>query len=562
MTDLTVDTITGDEDAVVQDSQLSFADLGLTGGLLEGVEAAGFTSPSEIQTQAIPTVLAGKDLIGQAQTGSGKTGAFALPAMEQLKMNGTVEILVLVPTRELASQVVVEFKRLGKFKKVKAVTVVGGENGYHQIKDINRGANVVVATPGRMLDHLKSGRLGEFAPKMLILDEADEMLDMGFIEDIRTIISFLPEERQTMLFSATMPAPIAKLAKTTMTNPEHIKLNGGKASHQDIEQVLYCMRDRDRMEALTRILETEDPDKAIVFCRTKRDVDDLTQRLVRRGVNAKALHGDLRMEARTYAMNEFKRGHVKVLIATDVASRGLDVDNISHVFNYHLPENKDRYTHRIGRTGRAGNKGVAITFATILEMRTGYFFRLNPPSQFNLKSVPTARDVQDKNTTKQLEKVSTTEVSEHAIEIANALADNYDPFDLLCHFVAHMQSSTDVSGPDKIGLSPEEVKASFTERSGGGGRSGGRDRKGGGYRGGRPGGGYRGRSGGSRDQSDSRDGGYKGSNGSGGRPKRYGKDENRSSGGRPKGGRKAGAGSSSGGARAGGAGKFTKKKRA
>ena len=539
----------------VEAPKTTFADLGLTCDMLKGVEAAGFEHPSEIQVSAIPAVLAGKDLIGQAQTGSGKTGAFALPTLQKLKFDGTVEILVLVPTRELAQQVVVEYQRLGKFKKVSVVTVVGGQNAYHQIKDVNRGAQIIVATPGRMLDHLSSGRLENCTPKMLILDEADEMLDMGFIEDIKKIISFLPKERQTLLFSATMPPPIARLAKQEMTDPEHIKLTDSKQSHADIEQLLYVMRDKDRIEAFSRIVETEHPDKSIVFCRTRRDTDELCQRLIARGHNAKALHGDLRQEARTHAINEFRKGSVKILIATDVASRGLDIDNISHVFNFHLPENKDRYTHRIGRTGRAGNKGKAITFSTLLELKTSVFFRAHPPSQFKMSSVPTISEVNSLHMQKMLDAVSNTEVTESDLELANLLAENNEPFDLLCHFIAHLQAGSTVSGPDQIGLKADEVQEAFkNDRSSG--------RSGGGYRGrSSGGGGYRGRNdsnGGSRGGSDRRGGSRSNDERSGGRPsggngssggyRGRSNDEPRSYEGRPKGGHKpAGAGAGNGG---------------
>lgn len=466
-----------------------FEDLGLTDLVLKGVADAGFTLPSPIQAVAIPTILSGQDIIGQAQTGSGKTGAFVMPALQTLLSNKTVEVLVLVPTRELAMQVVTEFERLGKYHRLSVATVVGGQPSMRQIEMVNRGAQVVVATPGRLLDHLQSGRLKNFTPRLVVLDEADEMLDMGFIDDIKSILKFIPNKRQTLLFSATMPGPIAKLAREELTDPHHIKLNQGAEQHADIEQQLYVVKDSDKELALMRLIDAESPHKAIVFCRTRRETDDLCRNLVQGGIKATALHGDLGQHERNRAIDEIKNGVAHVLVATDVASRGLDISDLSHVFNFHTPENRDRYTHRIGRTGRAGNKGVAITIATPYELQSNAFYSRKPGLNFTVSNVPSRKDLEVKHSTQLIETIKQTYVSPEIQAICEELLSKEDAFEMLCKFYAHMQAGKKIQGPERLGLSPDEVSrlSSRPARGRGGPSRGGRfgsrpPRQGGGYR--------------------------------------------------------------------------------
>ena len=346
-------------------AEATFAQFGLSETVLAGVVAAGYTTPTPIQTAAIPVVLQGKDLIAQARTGTGKTAAFGLPAMSMLKQTGGVEVLVITPTRELAGQVSDELFRLGKVAKVRSVAVYGGQSSGRQVELIRRGAHIVVATPGRLLDHLQSGRMGTFTPSIIIIDEADEMLDMGFMDDIKAIFEFLPAQRQTLLFSATMPPPIRKLAQDILKQPVTINLVQSEATNTDVEQSFYVIDEPERLDAVVRLIDSEEPTKSILFCRTKRETDELCEILLSRGCMARALHGDIEQGQRQDTIRAFKEGRLEMLVATDVAARGLDVTGVSHVFNYHMPFDQQGYVHRIGRTGRAGQKGKAITLVNL-----------------------------------------------------------------------------------------------------------------------------------------------------------------------------------------------------
>ncbi|MBE9537268.1 MAG: DEAD/DEAH box helicase, partial [Proteobacteria bacterium] len=348
----------------------TFLEFGFNDGILKGVKEAGFRAPSPVQQRAIPVVMAGSDVVAQAQTGTGKTAAFGLPTMNNIDTKGGVALLVIVPTRELAEQVSEELYRLGHFAGIRTVAVYGGQSIGRQVEMIHRGAQVVVATPGRLLDHLRSKRLRRFTPSIVVLDEADEMLDMGFLEDIEAIFGYLPEKRQTLLFSATMPAPIRALSKKILKTPTAIDVTPKEiTTNPDISQRYYVIHEREREEAMVRLIDTESPSKSIVFCRTKREADKLSTTLLSRGYSAKALHGDMEQRARNETIATFKKGQVDMLVATDVAARGLDISDVSHVFNYHIPFDPQSYIHRIGRTGRAGKKGIAITLVTPLEFK-------------------------------------------------------------------------------------------------------------------------------------------------------------------------------------------------
>ena len=354
---------------VKEESTVTFDDLGLNRDVLNAVKAAGFIKPSPIQEQAIPVVLAGRDMVGQAHTGTGKTAAFGLPALSNMKRNNGVEILVITPTRELATQVSDELFKYGRNMGARTVTVYGGSSYKRQIDLIERGASVVVATPGRLLDILKKNMLSEFTPSVVVLDEADEMLDMGFLDDINEIFSYLPSSRQTLLFSATMPKPIKLLAERILDNPEFISITKGETTNTDITQEYYVIDESERDDAIIRLMDSELTSKAVVFCRTKSEVDRLSNVLSNAGYLANGLHGDMEQRQRETVIKGFKQNSVKVLVATDVAARGIHVDNISHVFNYHIPFDPESYVHRIGRTGRAGTKGKAITLVTPIEFK-------------------------------------------------------------------------------------------------------------------------------------------------------------------------------------------------
>jgi ATP-dependent RNA helicase DeaD len=347
-----------------------FADLGLAPDLLGIIDELGYEEPTPVQARAIPVLLQGRDLIAQAQTGSGKTAAFALPAVQNVDTSRrAVQVLVLAPTRELAVQVAEATHRFGGRRGVSVVPVYGGQPIDRQLRALRFGAHVVVGTPGRLLDHLRRGSLSLVDVRLLVLDEADEMLDMGFIEDIEEILRQTPDERQTALFSATIPPNIQRLARSYMRDPENITVTPEKLTVPQIEQRYVEISPRNKLDALTRLIDIEAPQAAMIFCRTRREVDDLGEALVSRGYAAEAIHGDLSQTQRDRVMARFRSNQAELLVATDVAARGLDIENVTHVFNFDIPEDPDAYVHRIGRTGRAGRSGVAITLVTPREQR-------------------------------------------------------------------------------------------------------------------------------------------------------------------------------------------------
>jgi ATP-dependent RNA helicase DeaD len=350
---------------------LTFNEFNFHKDLLKGVKIAGFKEPSPIQETVIPIIANGEDLVGQAHTGTGKTAAFGLPLMNKIAKKEIERALVITPTRELATQVSDELYHLGRFCGIRTITVYGGVGYGRQIALINKGVQVVVATPGRLKDLYKKGKIDSFNPEIVVLDEADEMLDMGFLEEIKEIFEYIPQNRQTLLFSATMPEPIKELANDILTSPQFISVvsaNEGTANNV-IEQFYYVINESQRDEAIIKLLETEKTNKSIVFCRMKKEVDRLTEHLQAMGFNAAGLHGDLEQSDRESIVKAYRRGETKIMVATDVAARGLDVKNVTHVFNFHIPFDPQSYVHRIGRTGRAGKKGKAITLVSTEEFR-------------------------------------------------------------------------------------------------------------------------------------------------------------------------------------------------
>ncbi len=372
-----------------------FHSLGLAKHLVEALERSEIKSPTKIQAESIPVLMQGKDLIAQAKTGSGKTLAFALPALDKIKNQKSTHTLVLTPTRELAQQVTNVFKQYSRQTKINIACVVGKESYTSQIESIRKGAQVVVATPGRLLDLLETKKINKFSPETVVFDEADEMLNMGFIDDIKSILKFIPEKRQTVFFSATFPQAIIKLAKMEQVNPISIRMdNEREKSSPLIEQHFFVIKNEEKKNAIIRLFEMNNPHKAIIFCRTKGDTEVLQNHFINKNFKAKALHGDLSQQDRKRAVNNFKDGSYNILIATDIASRGLDIDDLSHVFNYDLPENYDRYTHRIGRTGRAGKKGEAFTFTTKSEWRSNSFLRHVDMKNIKLAEIPNKEKVE------------------------------------------------------------------------------------------------------------------------------------------------------------------------
>ncbi|MFD1417379.1 DEAD/DEAH box helicase [Companilactobacillus keshanensis] len=348
---------------------MKFNELNLDSKLLSAVDEAGFEETTPIQAQTIPLVLAGDDVIGQAQTGTGKTAAFGLPILDAVDTaSSDIHALIISPTRELAIQTQEELYKLGSKKKVRVQSVYGGSDIRRQIRSLKNHPNVLVGTPGRLLDHINRHTVKLANVKTVVLDEADEMLDMGFVEDIESILSNVPHEHQTLLFSATMPKPIMKIADKFMTDPKVVKIKSKELTADNIDQYFVKARDFEKFDLMTRIFDVQAPELALIFGRTKRRVDELTRGLQARGYNAEGIHGDLSQDKRTSVLRKFKSGKLDYLVATDVAARGLDISGVSHVYNYDIPQDPDSYVHRIGRTGRAGHSGVSVTFVTPNEM--------------------------------------------------------------------------------------------------------------------------------------------------------------------------------------------------
>ncbi|XOV72136.1 MAG: DEAD/DEAH box helicase [Verrucomicrobiota bacterium] len=347
---------------------MSFEKLNLDERLLKAVEACGFETPTPIQAKAIPIILEGGDVMGSAQTGTGKTAAFVLPILHQLITRKPVKksvgprCLVVAPTRELAQQVEKDATAFSKFIKFTQGSVVGGVSYGPQLQILKRPLDLLIATPGRLLDHMGQGRIDFSRLEFLVLDEADRMLDMGFIGDIRKIVAAVPEKRQTLLFSATLEGPVLRMAQTILKDPESIQLTTNQKSHDQIDQRIHWADDiSHKHNLLAHYVQTEDVSQAVIFTSTKRGADELVLQLNRKGQQAAVLHGDLRMTARKKTMDEMHHGKIKLLVATDIAARGLDFKNISHVFNFDLPNTAEDYIHRIGRTGRASACGTAIS---------------------------------------------------------------------------------------------------------------------------------------------------------------------------------------------------------
>ena len=342
-----------------------FQDLGISQATLKAVLKMGFEEATPIQAETIPLSLENKDLIGQAQTGTGKTAAFGIPLVEKVdtKMDA-IQGIIIAPTRELAIQVSEELYKIGAGKRVRVLPIYGGQDISRQIRSLKKAPHIIVGTPGRVLDHINRKTMRLDTVNTVILDEADEMLNMGFIEDIESILASTPEERQTLLFSATMPGPIQRMAEKFMKDPQIVRVKTKEMTVPLIDQYYLEVQERNKFDVLTRLLDIQSPELAIVFGRTKRRVDELSEALTLRGYTAEGIHGDLSQAKRLSVLRKFKEGTIDVLVATDVAARGLDISGVTHVYNFDIPQDPESYVHRIGRTGRAGKAGVAMTFIT------------------------------------------------------------------------------------------------------------------------------------------------------------------------------------------------------
>ena len=347
---------------------MSFSELGLSSAVLRAIEDAGYSEPTPIQQQAIPYALMGRDVLGCAQTGTGKTASFTWPMIETLSTGRArarmPRSLILTPTRELASQIADHFQVYGKYHKLTQALLIGGVSMDEQTRKLERGVDVLIATPGRLLDHFERGRVLLSDIKVLVIDEADRMLDMGFIPDVERIVSLIPKIRQTLFFSATMPPEIRQLADAFLINPKEVSVNPPTSPAETVVQSLSVVDPYDKREALRRIISAEDVRNALIFCNRKRDVDILYRSLKKHGLDAAALHGDMSQPVRTETLDSFKANKIKLLVASDVAARGLDIIDLSHVFNFDVPIHAEDYIHRIGRTGRAGKAGRSFTIAT------------------------------------------------------------------------------------------------------------------------------------------------------------------------------------------------------
>ncbi len=414
---------------------VQFEDLNLRPELVQAINALGYTQPTPIQAGIIPLMQSGLDVTGQAQTGTGKTAAFALPILDRLNPDQHLpQALVVTPTRELALQVTEMIQTLGQYMNVRVLSVYGGTSYSGQLNQLRRGVQVVVGTPGRILDLVKRGRLELNEVRTVVLDEADEMLSMGFIEDMEAILAATPEERQTTLFSATLPPQIRELARKYLRNPKTISIQPEQVTLAATEQRVYYVNEHDKLAVLTRLFEMEEISSALIFTRTRIRTGELVTELNQRGYPSEALSGDLSQDAREHTMARFRSGQVKVLVATDVAARGLDVEGITHVFNYDLPEENETFVHRIGRTGRAGRTGIAISFARPSERRQVRQIEQFTHQEMQEGTIPTPDDIRAKRVDSLILKIETWLKRDRAKEeralVEIMIAAGFDPIDI------------------------------------------------------------------------------------------------------------------------------------
>ncbi len=412
------------------DNLKKFEELGISPATLKSLKRMGFEEATPIQAETIPLGLGNRDLIGQAQTGTGKTTAFGVPMIDKIDYTkDIIQGIIIAPTRELAIQVSEELYKIGYGKRARVLSIYGGQDINRQIRALKRPPHIIVGTPGRLLDHINRNTIRLDHVQMVVLDEADEMLNMGFIEDIEAILAKVPEEHQTLLFSATMPGPIQRIAERFMNNPEIIRVKAKEVTVSLIDQYYIEIPEKGKFDVLTRLLDIQSPELAIIFGRTKRRVDELSEALNLRGYNAEGIHGDLSQAKRLSVLRKFKEGSIDVLVATDVAARGLDISGVTHVYNFDIPQDPESYVHRIGRTGRAGNAGVAITLITPREKSYLHVVEKTTRKKMERMEPPTLDEALEGQQKAAMEKISQTIESnnlQYYKQAANEMLEDHD----------------------------------------------------------------------------------------------------------------------------------------
>lgn len=464
-----------------------FNDLNVEESIMKAVDKMGFEEATPIQEKVIPLGKEGQDIIGQAQTGTGKTVAFGIPCVERVELEEKhPQALVLTPTRELAIQVAEELNKLGQFKGIRALPIYGGQEITRQITALKKRPQIIVATPGRYMDHMRRKTIRPEYLKIVVLDEADEMLSMGFIEDIETILQEVPNERQTLLFSATMPPKLRGIADRFMNNPVSIAVKAKQLTVENIDQRYIISPEKDKFDILCNLLDKETPELAIIFGRTKRRVDELTESLSIRGFAVEGLHGDMKQERRDHVIKKFKRGAIDVMVATDVAARGLDVNDVSHVINFDLPQDSESYVHRIGRTGRAGRKGISYSFVTPREKDHLAYIEESTKKRMTKMEPPTYADALTGRHQQAMDSLREAAMDPGVTQLSEPARELLEQFDAVTLVSAALKMVTKEPSKKPVKITGEapvrsKHKPSRDNRSGGGG--GGkrrRDRSGGG----------------------------------------------------------------------------------
>ncbi|MFV1977314.1 MAG: DEAD/DEAH box helicase, partial [Candidatus Scalindua sp.] len=433
-----------------------FYNFDLSDEVLYALSEMGFEEPTPIQEIAIPPAMKGRDIISRAQTGTGKTAAFGIPLIEKKGGGGrTPYAIVLAPTRELAVQVAQELNKIGKNKGILSVPIYGGQSIERQIRSLKKGVNIVVGTPGRVIDHIKRKTLILKNIQVVVLDEADEMLNMGFIDDIESILKETPADRQTMLFSATIPKEIVRIAAKYMNNPKKVSIDPENMVVSKVKQVFYEVRGEDKIKALTRLLDVEEPSLTLVFCHTKREVDEVSGKLQQMGYYAGAIHGDFTQSHRDEMMDKFKKSDIEILVATDVAARGLDIPDVSHVINYSIPQHPDGYIHRIGRTARAGKSGIAITFVTPREHRQLRLIEQSAKTRIKKAKLPTRDEVKkarEQEVLKEIDYAIENEKHTEYISMVDELSGRYSIHAIAASALSLIFSDIEVDEIQETGL--------------------------------------------------------------------------------------------------------------
>ena len=419
-----------------------FAKFRLSTEMLSALKNKGFEIPTPIQEKTIPLILdENRDFVGMAQTGTGKTAAFGIPIIDKISERSNFpQVLVLAPTRELAIQVSEELNSLRGRKRLSIVPIYGGQSMGLQLKHLHRGVDIVVGTPGRIMDHMRRGSLILNQVKYVVLDEADEMLNMGFIDDVKTILTETNPDRTTLLFSATIPPEIREIARKFMRNHEIIRTEEQKITTDLTDQIYFEVSESDKFEALCRIIDIEEAFYGLIFCRTKNDVDKIAAHMIDRGYDAEALHGDVSQTQREKILERFKKQHITILVATDVAARGIDVQNLTHVINYALPQDPQSYVHRIGRTGRAGNEGTAITFITPPEYRRLMFIQKAAKTDIRKEKLPKIQEIIDVKKSRirsEVDRLSQSDIPENIYNLAREILEESTPEKALAALLMH-----------------------------------------------------------------------------------------------------------------------------